>query len=135
MTNSKLTQVILQINGLVAILIGFTILLDPIAMLTPYGFQASVSTGLLSELRAPGGLLIVCGLMMSRYGFNSGDYRSGLQISIMVYGAYWSARMVGLLLDGSPPIEIWTAATIEFLLFFSSVLLMLKYRKESSYGH
>ncbi len=114
---NKLVATLLQLNGWVAALIGSFIVLDPITMLEPYGLQPELTVGLLSELRAPGGLLIGCGLMIVRCSLDSDLYRLGLMTSALVYGSYGGVRLLGFLLDGQPPIEILTAFAIEFVLF------------------
>lgn len=128
---SKLVPTLLQLNGWVAALIGSFIMLDPITMLAPYGLQSELTAGLLSELRAPGGLLIGCGLMIVRCSLDSDLYRLGLTTSVLVYGSYGAARLLGFLLDGQPPIEILTAFAIEFVLFTLALYSYWKIRQDS----
>ena len=63
---SRAAITLLHLNGWVAVLIGSFIVLDPVSMLSSYGLQPAPSTGLLSELRAPGGFLIASGLFIVR---------------------------------------------------------------------
>jgi len=122
----KLTVSLLQLNGWAAVLIGSYIVLDPVTMLAPYGLQSDLSAGLMSELRAPGGLLLICGLMIARCGLNSALHTQGLMLSIAVYGGYGGARLLGFILDGQPPIEILVATTIELVLLVLSSAVIYK---------
>jgi len=113
---SKLVKTQLHVNGWVAVLIGSFIIMDPASMLSSYGLQSELSAGLLSELRAPGGLLLVSGLVIVSCAARPSTVRSGLLLSIMLYGGYGSVRLLAMLLDGLPPVQIQLAAAIEVCL-------------------
>jgi len=125
----KTTILLLHLNGWLAVLIGSFIVFDPVSLLSSYGLQPDPSIGLLSELRAPGGLLIVCGLMILRCALDEKLYARGLQLSIMIYGGYGAVRLLGIVLDGQPPIEILIAAGIELTLCGLSLLVMWRRRQ------
>ena len=125
----RLVTSLLHVNGWVAVLIGSFIILDPISVLSSYGLQSDLSTGLLSELRAPGGLLLVCGLGIIFCATTPGYAHSGLLLSIMVYGGYASVRLLAILLDGVPPVEIQLAASIEVVLCGLSAFSLFKSEK------
>ncbi|MCP5347375.1 MAG: DUF4345 domain-containing protein [Gammaproteobacteria bacterium] len=110
---SKLIRAQLHVNGWVAVLIGSYIVLDPVSMITLNGLQSALSAGQLSELRAPGGLLFVCGLTIVFCASRPATVLSGLLLSIMVYGGYGSVRLLAMLLDGPPPAGIQLATAIE----------------------
>ena len=114
MNNLVRTQ--LHVNGWVAVLIGSFITLDPASMLAPYGLQSELSAGLLSELRAPGGLLVCSGLVIVSCAVRPGNAHNGLLLSIMVFGGYGAARLLAILIDGLPPTEIQLATAIEVVL-------------------
>jgi hypothetical protein len=82
-------------------------------MLSSYGLQGELSVGLLSELRAPGGLLLLCGLVIVVCASWPSAVQKGLLLSIAVYGGYGSVRLLAMLLDGIPPVEIQLATAIE----------------------
>jgi len=103
----------LHLNGWVAVLIGSFIIMDPVSMLGSYGLQGELSAGLLSELRAPGGLLFICGLVIVACASRPSTVHTGLLLSIMVYGGYGSVRVLAMLIDGLPPLEIQLATAIE----------------------
>lgn len=113
---NKLTNALLHLNGWVAVLIGVFILLKPIAMLSPYGLQSELSNSLLSELKAPGSLLLVCGLAIVHSAMMPNLRERGLHLSIMVYGSYAAGRLLSTVVDGMPQMEILIALTIEAIL-------------------
>ncbi|MAM69566.1 MAG: hypothetical protein CMP91_00290 [Gammaproteobacteria bacterium] len=131
----KISSVILlQINGWTAVLIGSLILIDPVGMFSTYGLQSNLSSGLLSELRAPGGLLLACGIIIIRNTLREELYEFGLQLSIMVYGGYGFSRLLSFAFDGAPPIEIMFATVIELMLCLLSMLVLWKRQKNSGFS-
>lgn len=131
---NKTIVTLLHLNGWVAVLIGGFIVLDPVSLLSPYGLQTELSAGLLSELRAPGGLLFACGLLIVRSALNSDYYERGLQTSVLVYGSYGVVRLLAFALDGQPPMEILAATGIELVLCGLSLLAMYKLRGKSIFA-
>ena len=123
---NSLIRAQLHVNAWVAVLIGSIIMLDPVSLLAPYGLQADLSTGLLSELRAPGGLLLVSGLVIVFCASRPSTAHSGILLSIMVYGGYGSVRLLAMLLDGLPPAEIQLATAIEVGLCVLSAMSLHK---------
>ncbi|MFK7864295.1 MAG: DUF4345 domain-containing protein [Pseudohongiellaceae bacterium] len=113
---NKLINSLLHLNGWVAVLIGVFIVIEPISMLSPYGLQTELSNSLLSELRAPGGMLIVCGLTIVHSAVVPHFRERGLYLSAMVYGSYAGGRLLSIFLDGIPQIEILSALAIELTL-------------------
>lgn len=119
---NKLIRTQLHLNGWIAALIGSFIVLDPVSMLSSYGLQNEISAGLMSELRAPGGLLLVCGLVIVSCSLRPAAIQNGLLLSAMVYGGYGSVRMLAMLIDGFPAMGIMLATAIELVLFMLSVV-------------
>ena len=113
---NKHSHVLLHINGWVAALIGVFIVVEPVTMLSPYGLQPELSNSLLSELRAPGGLLFFCGLAILYSAFTPNLRERGLYLSVMLYGSYATGRLLSILVDGMPQMEILAALTIESML-------------------
>lgn len=121
---NKLTNALLHLNGWVAVLIGIFVILKPIAMLSPYGLQSELSNSLLSELKAPGGLLLVCGLAIVHSAMIPNLRERGLYLSIMVYGSYAAGRLLSIIVDGFPQMEILIALTIEAMLCGLSIAVL-----------
>jgi len=123
---NKSIVALLQLNGWVAVLIGSFIVIDPASMLSAYGLQPDLSPALMSELRSPGGLLIACGLTIVRCALAIESYERGLTLSILVYGGYGITRLLSIVVDGEPAIEILLATAIEITLLILSGLTLLK---------
>lgn len=128
---NKLIVSLLHLNGWVAVLIGCFILIDPETMFSSYGLPTDLSAGLMSELRAPGGLLISSGLLIVRNSLTTQRHQRGLQVSILVYGSYGIARLLSISLDGLPPAEILTAMGIELGLVLLSIIALTALRQQS----
>ena len=126
---TRLIQSILHLNGWVAVLIGSFIVIDPASMLASYGLQSELSAALLSELRAPGGLLIACGLAIVQSTFSADNFQRGLTFSIMVYGSYGGVRVLGIFFDGIPATGILMATAIEFVLCMVSIIALTTLQK------
>ncbi|MEQ8409352.1 MAG: DUF4345 domain-containing protein [Gammaproteobacteria bacterium] len=123
---SKLIATQLTLNGWVAVLIGSFIVFEPVNMLSGYGLQPNLSPALMSELRSPGGLLFACGLVIAHSALAADNYERGLKLSTMVYGGYGITRLLSIVVDGEPAVDIMLAAAIEIALLLLSGLALLK---------
>ena len=121
---TRLIKSLLHLNGWVAVLIGSFIVINPVSMLASYGLQSDLSAALLSELRAPGGLLIVCGLAIVQSTLSADSMRRGLILSVMLYGSYGSVRVLGIVIDGMPATGILMATAIELILCVVSIITL-----------
>ena len=130
---SRAAITLLHLNGWVAVLIGSFIVLDPVSMLSSYGLQPAPSTGLLSELRAPGGFLIASGLFIVRCALQRQRYRQGFELSALLYGGYGFSRLIAWVADGQPPEAIVIAAAIELTLFAASLFMLMKGKEKNLY--
>lgn len=129
---NKLISSLLHLNGWVAVLIGCFIMIDPVTMFSSYDLPTDLSAGLMSELRAPGGLLAICGLLIVRNSLAPQLHQQGLQISILVYGSYGIARLISISLDGLPPAEILITMGIELGLVVLSTLSLIALSRQST---
>lgn len=55
-----LTKILLSVSGILLLIVGTSILLQPHAFFATNGITLGNNPNLLSEIRAPGGLLIGC---------------------------------------------------------------------------
>ncbi|MEM8602938.1 MAG: DUF4345 domain-containing protein [Cyanobacteria bacterium P01_H01_bin.121] len=116
-----LTVIFLAVSGLLLLVIGSTILLVPHTFYAGDGIVLGDDPSLLSEIRAPGGLLatsallILAGALRSgwRYGLRPGQRSLALTLTVLVYGSFGLARLLSLALDGVPSTELVVAAMIE----------------------
>ena len=110
---TKKLGLLLTLSGLLAIGIGATLLLAPVQFHASNGIQIAADANLLSEMRAPGGGLLVLGLMMLIGVFVRAFTLASTAISAAVYLAYGGARLLSIALDGVPGPGLLAATTIE----------------------
>jgi hypothetical protein len=108
-----LQKAVLFLAGATALGIGAAILIFPAAFYTSYGVTIGSDPSLLSEIRAPGGALLVMGFFML-----AGLVRPGLAdvsrwIAAAVFLSYGCARLLSLALDGMPDEGLVIAAVFE----------------------
>ena len=122
-----LIKVLLVVASMVALWIGGTL------TFTPLDFHAasqivfeSPSASLLSELRSPGGVLVIAGFLMFLGVFQKKMIRLSLTVSTMIYLGYALGRLVSWALDGTPNQSLLIALVIELLLGTLSALVLLK---------
>ena len=80
--------------------------------------------GLMSELTAPSGILIITGALMILGAFKLRFANIALLIGAIVYGSYGLGRLVSMGLHGLPSASLITATVIEFAV--AVVLLTLR---------
>ena len=123
-----LTLTYLAIAGVLLVAIGGGILLVPHAFHAGSGIVLGDSPNLLSETRAPGGLLLAAGLVILGAVFREPQRHAATQLSILVYGSYSFARLVSVALDGMPTTSILIAAVLELLVALAGTALLATWR-------
>lgn len=100
-------------SGALGVLIGVSLMFSPKAFLAMSNVLIDDDPGLLSELTAPSGILILGGALMifaaSRLRFAS----LALFLGAAVYGSYGIARLVSIALHGLPSDTLISATIIE----------------------
>ena len=128
---SRLIFVFLFIAGLLLLAIGGTILLAPHTFHAGNGIVLGHDPNLLSEIRAPGGLLVGSAVLILLGVFRPGLRSLAVMLTVLVYGSFGLARLVGLALDGLPATGIVAATVIE-LIVAAIGLLMLRRRPDAA---
>lgn len=108
-----LTRTSLALAGVVAGFIGAAILAAPEAFFASNGVALDSDPSLMSEIRAPGGLLLIAGVYLLHQAFFSCHFRSALLVGAAVFGAYGLARLLGVMLDGLPSTSLIAATAVE----------------------
>ena len=116
MQPSKLVRALLFVSGLVAVVIGATILLAPESLHASYGTELGAAPSLLSEIRAPGGALLAAGLLVLAGAFVTRLSFAALAVAATVYLSYGLSRLVSMALDGVPDSGLVAATVIELVL-------------------
>ena len=122
-----LIKVLLIVATMVALWIGGALTFTPLDFhAASQIFFESPSASLLSELRSPGGVLVIAGFLIFLGVFQKKMIRLSLTVSTMVYLGYALGRIVSWGLDGTPNQSLLIALAIELLLGTLSALVLLK---------
>ena len=125
-------NVLLFIAGVIAISIGGGLTFFPVE------FQASAKIlldrdnfNLLSEIRSPGGVLLLSGLTMIVGAFRKKMQHLSLTVVMLIYLGYGFGRLVGLVIDGIPHQSLLIALVVEMIIGVLAGVALLKKSKAS----
>lgn len=111
---------------------GVLLAVGPAVLVQPGGFTSAPTIGasasLMSELRAPGGLLLVAGGFVLWAGLRAERLCAALALSALLYGTFGVSRLLSVALDGVPSAAILGAAAVELL--FGGVALAMLVRRD-----
>lgn len=107
---SRLT---LLCGGVMLFSIGAFLLVAPRMFLAASHVFVESDPGLMSELSAPTGMLILTGGFMILAAFKMRFAQTGLVIGAIIYGSYGVSRLIGMSLHGLPPEGLLTATKVE----------------------
>lgn len=120
-------KIILIVLGLTLVIFGGWRLGDPIGVYTFSGLALSNDAGLLSEVRGAGGILLASGLVVALGAFRHDWSRSSVMLATMVFLSLGLARLLGIVLDGSPGADVIMGMAIELVLGAVALLAIFKY--------
>jgi hypothetical protein len=129
MKNSKLLNGLLLISGLIAIGIGGAILFVPAAFYGTYGIELGSDASLINEIRAPGGALLVTGLLILPGAFVVEFAFASTVIAAAAYLSYGLSRVVSMSIDGMPDAGLVGAAGFELVIGVAALFALLRYRR------
>ena len=121
---NRLTPIVLVLGGLILVLVGALVTFTPQTMFEPNGIDIGADPNLLSEIRAPGGLLLVSGLIITLGGFKQSLRTFALSLSVLVYLSYGLTRVWSVIVDGAPAASIQGALAIELVVGLISLLCL-----------
>ncbi|MCH2250167.1 MAG: DUF4345 domain-containing protein [Cognatishimia sp.] len=124
--SQPVTQLFLALSGALSLAIGLSVLVIPHAFFASNHIVLGSDPNLMSEIRAPGGLLLAAGLVMLWGVVSRRDRLIALQTSIVVFGMYGISRLLSLILDGVPSTALLIALAIELVLCGVAIFLSLK---------
>jgi len=116
MKNSKLLNATLILSGLVAAGIGGAILFMPAAFHATNGIELGGNTSLLNEVRAPGGALLACGMLIVSGAFVASLTFTSLVVSSLLYLSYGLSRILSMVVDGFPVEGLVQATAFEMVI-------------------
>ncbi|MAB09996.1 DUF4345 domain-containing protein [Hyphomonas sp.] len=103
MSRINFRLVTLFVSGLIAVLIGAAIVVDPVGFHATSGIHLGVAdAALLNEMRAAGGPILAVGLMALTGLFLRRLQMLALSASAVFYTGYGVARLASLMVDGVP---------------------------------
>ena len=121
---NTMTVAYLVIAGLLLLIIGGAILLVPHAFHGSNGIILGDNPNLLSEIRAPGGLLAASGIMILVGAFRVRLRASAVQLTTLVYGSFGLTRLVSMALDGTPSSSIVGATSLELMVALVGLVIL-----------
>ena len=129
MKNSKVLKTILILSGLLGAGIGAAILLTPAAFHGSAGIDLGGDASLLSEVRASGGMLLACGLLIMLGAFISRLTFTATLLSALLYLSYGASRLFSIAVDGMPHETLVMAAALEIVVGLICVVALVKTRE------
>jgi len=130
MKNSKVLKAILFISGLIAIGIGATILLTPVSFYAASGISLNGNVSLLNEVRASGGALLACGILIMLGAFISKLTFTAIVMSTLLYLSYGFSRLLSMSVDGMPVEALIQAVILELVIGLICVVAFMKFRAQ-----
>ena len=109
-------RALLIASSLIASGIGASILFAPAQFHATHGIELSESASLLSEVRAPGGALLLLGVLMGLGAFLRRWTHTSTVLVTAVYLSYGVSRLWSLAVDGTPDPGLIGGTAIELLI-------------------
>ncbi len=119
-----ISRLFLALSGAIAVAIGASILLIPHIFFETNHITLGSDPNLMSEIRAPSGLLLATGVVMICGAVRETLLRKALLITAIVFSLYGFSRLVSLALDGVPSSSLIGAMIIELVVGAIAVLLI-----------
>lgn len=130
MKESRAFKLILIVLAVTLVAFGGWRLVDPIGFYSFSGLELPDDAGLLSEVRAAGGLITAAGLVVGLGAFRHAWSRTAVVLAAVVFLSLGLARLSGIALDGSPGPEVLPGMGIELVLGSLALVAFFKYGTE-----
>jgi hypothetical protein len=124
----SVTTIYLAIAGLLLLVIGAAILLAPHAFHGSNGIELGNNPNMLSEVRAPGGLLAGSAILALISVFRRGLRAFSTRLMVLVYGSFGLARLVSMAMDGYPSSSIVGATLLELIVAAIGIAVLWRQR-------
>ena len=125
---NPMTVTYLVIAGLLLLAIGGSILIAPHAFHGSNGITLGDNPNLLSEIRAPGGLLAGSGIVILTGAFRRQLRSWAVELTALVYGSFGVARLISMALDGVPSSLMMGATLLELIVAFLGFVILWRSR-------
>ncbi len=134
MKNLKSIKIFLFVTGMIGVIIGASLLLNPIEFEASAGIHLENEVNILSEVRAPGGTLMAAGILIASGAFISGMTYISIILAALFYLAYGISRTISILLDGVPTDTLVMATVSEIIIGSISLYILSKFPKPQYQG-
>ena len=123
----QFTRVFLALSGAIAVTIGFLVLFMPHAFFATNQITLGTDPNMMSEVRAPGGLLLASGVVMICGAVMTSVIRAALLTGAVVFSMYGISRVVSLVFDGFPSAALIGALVTELVVGGIAAVLITKF--------
>ncbi|WP_124981488.1 DUF4345 domain-containing protein [Nonlabens xiamenensis] len=130
MEKNIFVKVLLIISGIIGIWIGYSLLFSPVTFEASAGINLGEDINLLSEIRAPSGLLLVSGIIIILGAFFSKLTIYSIQLSCLIYLSYGLSRIISIIFDGFPSEPLQIALFVELLVGLLCLFALLGFYKK-----
>lgn len=114
------------------IVVGTGLLFQPHDFSAANGIILGDNPSLLSEVRAPGALLMISAIFMLLSVGRTQYLQSALALTTAIYGSYGLARLFSLMIDGPPSQTLFQAMIMELVIASLGVFAWLRLRSAQS---
>jgi len=111
-----LFRALAAIAGVILFGIGTALLFAPMSFAASNGIVLGSNPSLLSEVRAPGGMLLISGVIILLGAIRQHMLRLSLSLAALIYGSYGLSRIWSMMSDGMPSAPLTQAAMLELIL-------------------
>lgn len=122
-------KLILVVAGLIGIGVGGAILFVPVAFHATTGIALGNDASLLSEIRAPGGALLVFGILILAGAFVANLRFIAMLVAALLYISYGFSRVLGMIIDGMPDTGLVQVTVLEIVIGLVCCFALVKYRE------
>jgi hypothetical protein len=124
---SKSLKAILVILSLPLVVFGAFRLLNPIGFYAFNGLELARNAGLMSGVRAAGGVIMVSGFVVALGALRHAWSRTSVVLAAVVFSSLGLGRLLGIALDGSPGTEVMKGMAIELVFGGLALFAFFKY--------
>lgn len=133
--HTLMTRLVLGLSALTLLSVGSLMLLAPQVLFGLNGITLDPAPAMMSEIRAPGALVLFAGVMAALGIFNRNFTRAGLALSAATLLSYGLGRFVSIGMDGIPPEGLIGALAVELGLGVACGLLLWSPKPSASGAH
>jgi len=127
-----LFKALAAVSGIILIGIGMALLFTPHSFAASNGIVLDNDASLLSEVRAPGGLLLISGVIVLVGAIRHHLLQTSLALAALIYGSYGLSRLWSMVSDGLPSSTLTQAAVLELILGALSLAALLTHHRNSN---